>query len=333
MIPTLSSLKFQELAEEIGAKVDIEPAWKMVGTVTFKNGKKKYWSGSIFDINPHGAAEISKDKDFTCYFLKNAGFRVPEGDAFYSDEWALAIHSHKTKDKAVEYSDRIGYPIILKPNNGRGGTEVYEARRRDEVLPAIHNIFKKSKIARVEKRINGSDYRILTLGGELLLAYERKPLSVEGDGKRNVITLVREKNRLLEKSGRNTTIKENIPRIKIFLMTRGYQPKYIPQKGEVIVVLPNANLSSGGEMRDVTNIIHPSYVELARRASKAMNLPYCGTDIMTSASISEPMQTEPVIIEMNGHQPGFSQYAGSGDEYMERAVSAYRKLLRYMEEN
>lgn len=70
---------FKKLAREIGAKVLIEPTWKTVGQIVFRDGRKSYFRYSSVDLNPLGAAEISKDKDYSTFFLKKMGYPTVPG--------------------------------------------------------------------------------------------------------------------------------------------------------------------------------------------------------------------------------------------------------------
>ena len=53
----------QKIAPRIGATVLIEPEWKIVGRITFKNGRHSYFRYNTIDLNLLGAADIARDKD------------------------------------------------------------------------------------------------------------------------------------------------------------------------------------------------------------------------------------------------------------------------------
>ena len=64
----------KKIAPRIGAAVMLEPKWNIVGQINFKNGKKSYFRYSSLDLNPLGASEISKDKDFAYFFMGKMGY-------------------------------------------------------------------------------------------------------------------------------------------------------------------------------------------------------------------------------------------------------------------
>ena len=86
-----------------------------------------------------------------------------------------------------------------------------------ELVSALLEIFKGDRIAIVERYLPGHDYRIVVLDGEIISAYERFPLSVTGDGESSIIELMKQKQKRFIKSGRDTRINFNDPRIKIKL--------------------------------------------------------------------------------------------------------------------
>src|SRR6185436_1714770 len=97
-------LLFKKLAREIGANVTLEPTWKTVGQITFKNGKRRYFRYSSVDLNTLGASEISKDKNYAAYFMRKMGYTAVLGEAFYSDKWCKVIGSSKDINAAVRYA-------------------------------------------------------------------------------------------------------------------------------------------------------------------------------------------------------------------------------------
>src|SRR3989344_8818212 len=121
--PILGTI-FQRIAHRIGARVVMEPHWKIVGQVIFKNGRNRYFRYSSLDLNPLGASEIAKDKDYATFFLKKMGYPTVHGEAFFSKTLAQAIGSSKDSHAAFRFARKIGFPVIVKPNSGSQGKEV-----------------------------------------------------------------------------------------------------------------------------------------------------------------------------------------------------------------
>lgn len=328
MIPTLTSKLLSEAGTKIGAVVECDPTWNYAGRIIFRDGKISYFIGSALNLNHTGSAELSKDKDYTSFFLSRQDFRVPEGRVFFSDRWAEAIGSRDTARRGVEYAEQLGYPVIVKPNSLRGGQMIYLCDHASSVASALKEILAEQNVALVQRRVTGRDYRLLVLDDELLVAYERLALSVSGDGKRTFTDLFLDKERDLRKNGRHVSLREELGRISAYVAcAHGMRMDDVPEAGKIYAGLPNANMSTGGSMTDVTEIVHKSYIDLAVRATRALGLRYCGVDIMTNSSISEQENGSATIIELNGKEPGISHYASYSDATMERARNSYKKII------
>ena len=42
----------RKVAPKLGAIILVEPEWHVVGQITFKNGRRRYFRGSTLDLNP-----------------------------------------------------------------------------------------------------------------------------------------------------------------------------------------------------------------------------------------------------------------------------------------
>ena len=91
---------FSKMAPKIGATVLVEPEWGIVGQIAYPNGRKRYFRYSSLDLNPLGASEIAKDKDYANFFMAHMGYPIVEGRTFFSPDWAKAIGSRRNIDAA-----------------------------------------------------------------------------------------------------------------------------------------------------------------------------------------------------------------------------------------
>ena len=82
----------KKLAPRIGASVFLEPKWGIAGQIMFKSGRKSYFRYNTLDLNPVGASDIAKDKDYANLFMRRLGYPVvPHSKTFFSEELAEAI--------------------------------------------------------------------------------------------------------------------------------------------------------------------------------------------------------------------------------------------------
>ncbi len=146
------------------------------------------------------------------------------------------------------------------------------------------------------------------------MAYARSPLTIVGDGAQTVRELI---------SVRNISL----PVVEVRLK-REYNLTIdsIPASGQVVQLLDNANLSTGGTAEDVTERIHESTQKLAVAAVREMGLAFAGIDILTTGDIAKPM-VEYVIVEINA-MPGLEHYASMGEEQLQRVKSLYQEIVR-----
>ena len=319
---------FKKLALEIGARVTLEPTWKTVGQIEFKDGRKRYFRYSSVDLNTLGASEISKDKDYAAFFMRKMGYPAVRGRAFYSDTWCKIIGSKQNTKAAVVYAKNKGFPLFVKPNDGSQGNSVAKVHSEKDLRVALKRIFKSTDIALVQAVLVGRDYRIVVLDGKIISAYERIALSVVGDGHLNIRQLLRQKQNEFDMSGRDTKIKFSDPRIVSKLKSQGLALHYKPRNGERVYLLDNANLSTGGDAVDVTNSLHSDFKKIAAKIAYDMNLRMCGVDMMISGDITSAPRKY-AILETNA-APGLDHYVKSGPAQKKIVEDLYRAVLKAM---
>ncbi|MDZ4227312.1 MAG: cyanophycin synthetase, partial [Patescibacteria group bacterium] len=91
MLPRL----LKRLAPKIGASVLIEPEWGVAGRIRFRNGRYSYFRYNTLDLNPVGASDVAKDKDYAAFFMRALGYPAVRGKAFFSDDWCETIGSER----------------------------------------------------------------------------------------------------------------------------------------------------------------------------------------------------------------------------------------------
>ncbi len=316
----------KKIAPQLGARVIVEPQWGVVGQITFASGKKSYFRYNTLDLNPVGASDVAKDKDYATFFMRKMGYPTVPGRAFYSDEWCETIGSKQDAKAAARYARRIDFPVFVKPNSGSQGVGVSQVHNARQLGSALRMIFKHDRVALVQKPVVGRDYRIVVLDNEIISAYERIPLNVVGDGRLTIAQLLKKKQRVFVVSSRDTRIKPNDPRIKNKLQNQGRSLISKPSRGERVFLLDNANLSAGGDAVDVTNTIHPDFKKLAIKLTCDMGLRLCGVDVMVSGSISDAPQKY-WILEVNA-APGLDHYVKTGNAQQKIVEEMYLKVLK-----
>lgn len=316
----------KSLADEMNLLLEIEDRYRFMGRITFPNGKKYFFHDTIFDLNGSGAAYTAKDKDYAAHFLQKSGYPVPIGDSFHTYPWARTIGSTKTADAAWEYAQKIGLPVFVKPNSKSQGRNVLLVRTKTEFYHAVAQASKDENVYLVQKPVQGRDYRIVCLDGEVISAYERTPFRITGDGAQTIQSLIEQKIFALQNSEHKIIIKPNDPRFRTTVHAQKLKLTTILPANKTINALSNANLSSGGDARDITEELHPEWRRLAAKISHDMNLRYIGIDIITENELRDAPQ-DYTVLEINS-APGLDNYAAIGETQQQIVKNLYRKILQ-----
>lgn len=320
-----------KLAPKAGVKVVLEPEWGFAGRLIYPNGVIRLFRGHIIDMNHLGSSSIAKDKDYAKFFMAQKGYNVAEGQTVFEDSWAETVKSSRDIFYASTYAERLGYPVIVKPNSKSQGIGVTLVSNKKELTDALRDIFKEDRVAIIERYLPGKDYRVVVLDGKIISAYERTPLSVIGDGRNSILYLLEKKQKSFISLDRDTKLDFDDKRIKVKLKKQGFTLKSILQKDQKIFLLDNANLSAGGESIDITGIIHSGFQKLAINLTRDMGLRFAGVDIMvTKGDITEsPKKDNHYIIEINS-APGLGHYITSGSKQKKIVEDMYLKVLKAM---
>jgi D-alanine-D-alanine ligase-like ATP-grasp enzyme len=321
----------QKVAPRIGAAVLMEPEWGISGRITFKSGKHSYFHYSTLDLNPVGGAAVARDKDYSNFFIKKLGFPVvPNSKVFFSSSWGAAIGAPEQNiDAAFTHAQKITFPVIVKPNSGTQGVGVALVHTKRDFYRAMKTIFKRDNVAMVQSVVSGRDYRVVVLDGEIISAYEREPLSVTGDGKSTIETLLKRKQTEFVKRGRDTRIDQNDIRLITKLRRQGLSPHTVLEEDRKVFLLDNANLSTGGEATDVTDHVHPQFKRIAVEVTKGMGLRLCGVDLIINGSI-ENSPGQYWVIEINS-SPGLDHYVTTGRRQRQIVENLYFTILKHIE--
>ncbi|MBM4764302.1 cyanophycin synthetase [Bacillus sp. B15-48] len=261
--------------------------------------KQKYVQATISSQTSVIAVENSCDKQVTKDILKSCGLPVPRG---------VAVKSIK---EIFDAAEKIGFPLVIKPLHGRQGQGVItNIKDKTELFNVVNCMEQHVNEYIIEKYYEGHDYRLLVVGGELVAASLRLPPFVIGNGYDSIRRLIEiENENPLRGDGHEkpmTKIPTNFT-VTCFLEKFNLTLDSIPHKGQVVEVVGNANLSTGGQAIDVTDEVHPSVREIAVAAAKAVGLDIAGID-MISHDITKPFDPyHSTIIEVNA-APGIRMH-------------------------
>ena len=254
-------------------------------------GRSIHCRESLTTLTSGVAVSICDDKAVTRSMVASAGVKVPEqieaGDA----------------GRIAEFLERHG-KVVVKPARGEQGRGVAVGlSAMDEIEAAITEARKVCDRVLLEACFEGSDLRLVVIDHKLVAAAVRRPPQVVGDGGSTVRVLVENASRRrAAATGGESTIPIDDETVRC-LAAAGHTLETVPSAGEEVEVRKAANLHTGGTIHDVTDEVHPTLVEAACRAARAIDIPVTGIDFM----VKSPTQPDYVFIEAN-ERPGLANH-------------------------
>jgi cyanophycin synthetase len=250
------------------------------------------------------AVELAQDKEETNKILGNCGLPVPKQELV------------RSADRAVRAAERLGYPVVTKPYNGNHGRGIsIGLTTEDEVRAGFAAAAEHSSSVIVETFLQGDDYRLLVVNGELIAATRRTPGHVVGDGSSSVRALVERVNLDPRRGVGHEKVMTRIEldaQAEMMLARVGMTPDSVPAAGHTVLLRSTANLSTGGTATDVTDVIHPDNREMAVRAVTAIGLDVGGVDFLCPDITESYRSVGGGICEINA-APGFRMHVAPSE--------------------
>ena len=227
--------------------------------------------------------DIAADKQLSKQLLAGAGIPVAGG--------VVARSAQEAADALAQ----IGAPVVIKPLGGNQGVNLtIGVQTAAEAAAAYAKASAAGDAVLVEELAPGTDYRVLVIDGQVAAAAQLSPASVTGDGSHTIGQLVDLAN---ADPRRGAGHARELTRINLdadtlsHLDAFGLDDHSVPAAGQLVTLRRNANLSTGGTSKDVTELVHPEVADLCRRAAATTGLDICGIDVRL-ADIAAPL-TDP----------------------------------------
>ncbi|GAB3850706.1 N-acetylglutaminylglutamine synthetase [Micromonospora andamanensis] len=273
-----------------GIRVEVtDPEW---GELRLTSGGRTILTReSLSELTSAVAMSRCDDKRVTRRILTEAGLSVPRGRT-------------ATGDAAdAEFLAEVGQ-VVVKPARGEQGNGITVGVRTPEALAAAVELAARyCPQVLLEELCSGEDLRVVMIDHEVVAAAVRRPASITGDGVHDIAELIERQSR------RRAAATGGESRIPLDDMTRdvvteaGFQLHDVLPEGQLLAVRRTANLHTGGTIHDVTGELHPAIAEACVAASRAIDIPVTGLDLLVPA----PDQPEHVFIEAN-ERPGLANH-------------------------
>jgi len=288
------------------------------------NNHKTYVRGAGVCLDNHLALRMAGNKVLVYKLLEESGLTTPpKYCAFSISDVAPAFAFFRDScDRAV-----------VKPAAGTGaGAGVISNIATERVLAkAIIQAGSYCNDLLIDEHICGKSYRLLYLGGELIDAIERQPPIVVGNGKDNILRLVRIENELRAEAegSRATSLIDVDLEMHNCLELQGQTLQAIPASGQAVRLKNVVNQNNAMTNVRVFDSVHPAFRELGGKVAKLLSLELIGVDIIAT-DIASPASEQIFVINDINTAPGLHHHylLSGGSENHDVAVQILQYIFR-----
>nr|WP_248280667.1 hypothetical protein [Aromatoleum aromaticum] len=273
-------------------QADIPHAWVTGPLFQYGWGAKQcLLNSSILETTPSMGVATARDKHACATLMRIGGLPVPDH--------GLA----EDLPTAVSLAQKLGYPVVVKPANLDGGVGVAAGLNDEHQLTqAWESARRHSDKILVEKHLDGEDFRLIVLDGQMVWAVGRRPAGVDGDGLLTVAQLVEKANqdpRRGHHQGATLRPMRLDEEAMDLLQEQDLTLENVPVAGRFVSLRRAANISSGGTPTVVTERVHPDNRLLVERAVALLRLDLAGVDLIVPNIEKSWRETGGGIIEIN----------------------------------
>lgn len=275
-----------------------------------KGGKTRYICGYKFDLNGHGTGLITDDKFALYEVLKAKGIPVIEHNIVYNKDnhYDYAITCN-TYEYVKDYFLKQNQNIVIKPNNGMCGNDVFNITDINEIDKILDKLFIKNFSISICPFYNiKHEYRVVMLDGESKLVYRKYLPIVIGDGKKTIRELLLEFN--------NDYFQDKLQDSKYDRILSKYEKFQYDWK---------FNLSQGAIAKKLEDKeLYEKLINLAKQVCRETNLKFASVDII------ETTNGDLLVLEANSGVTIDKYVSLNPDEYItakEIYASAIEKLF------
>lgn len=208
--------------------------------------------------------------------------------------------------RAERFMRESGAPVVVKPRaSSRGNGITTRIAAASDLRKATAWASSFGRALMVEEFVEGDNFRLLFLDGEMVAALRREPPHVTGDGIHSVREFMRRENaRRLHDPVATSLIPLTLDfECRHMLRLQGLTEHSIPGEGVRVRLKSVINQNAARENHTWRGPVHPSITELGRRVGAVLNLKLFGMDLITK-DIAAPLAESGGVINEINTQPG-----------------------------
>jgi GNAT-family acetyltransferase (TIGR03103 family) len=193
---------------------------------------------------------------------------------------------------------------VVKPARGEQGQGVTVGVRTErELTDAVALAERYCPEVLLEECAAGDDLRVVVIDHQVVAAAIRRPAEVVGTGQHTIRELIAAASRRrAAATGGESVIPLDGVTVKA-VGDAGHELEDVLPAGVTLRVRRTANLHTGGTIHDVTERLHPALADAAVRASRVLDIPVVGMDLL----VPDVTGPDHVIIEAN-ERPGLANH-------------------------
>ncbi len=308
---------WSEAAAELGGKcTTLGPDFAEIEI----DGARTYVMHNVCAIDDPVTLAVLHDKPLTHQILESAGLPTPQHRVFSLGQMG----------PAEEFLQEIGGDCVVKPSGGTGGGRgvttgirtPWQLARAAAAAAIYHDQLL------IERQIDGTNYRLLYLDGELIDSFARRPPTVEGDGKSSISRLVHlhNDNRLRHGAGVSQVLLSVDLDMRRTLEKQGFSLRSVPAAGTQIILKTVINENAGADNSTATHLFCRSIIDDGKRTVEALRARFAGIDLVSRDPSVPLAENGGVILEVNG-TPNLYYHYHKSDGAFPAAVHVLRRLL------
>jgi D-alanine-D-alanine ligase-like ATP-grasp enzyme len=267
-----------------------------------------------------GTHHVVRAKPVIYRMLARAGLPTPRFVTFGVEDM----------ETAVAFLESTGKDCVVKPASGTGGGAGVTSgvRSRWQLARAAFAAGRFGRDVIIEEQVDGENYRLLYLEGQLIDAVVRRAPSVVGDGKSSLAQLVEAAN--AERLRQGQFVSHDLltldMEMKQTLARQGLSLASVPAPGATVLLKTVINQNSGADNETATPLLCASIVADGARAAAVAGVRLAGVDVITSDPRLPLRESGGVFLEVNS-PPGYFWHYHKRDGAFPLAVHVLERLL------
>jgi len=296
---TVMSSKMKEIYTKYNIKIDSknQTLTKDNQTISYKNNLNSQKARAFASNKTNVNLLLSKHKMPIC--------KLVTWNNSYSDSVNL-----KTINR------ELTFPVIVKPQSGEKGWNVFTDLYNNEDVMHKINILKQDRVDKIilEEQAFGEKYRILIINQRVIFIRKDTIPAVSGDGIHTLDALIKNFN-VVNKEHPIQTIDKNV------IKRQGYDMNSVVEKSKKVNVSHVVGVSNGSfeELIDISKV-NKETMKMFVDISKILDLNVCGLDYIAK-DLRVPYTVDGKFIEVNAN-PGISRKILNHEEIAERVIDA-----------